>query len=169
MEAPGNEWFESSFGRAMLQITKGGTINLEGLRLAGEAEDPQSVRPQGAENYPEPCPREKGTERRFVRERGIWASWRMIGVGGSLGRCERVTARRAAERESGSTTGGRSLEPVARSAPAMCRGRQITVAGKRGTGSAKAEPFYKHGKSAMLILPDRAFLPLVFAASDSAL
>ncbi len=88
--------FETSFGRAMLQITNGGTINLEGLRLAGEAEDPQSVRPQGAENYPEPCPREKGTERRFVREHGIWASWRMIGVGGSLGGCDRVTARRRA-------------------------------------------------------------------------
>ena len=31
-------------------------------RLTGEAEDPQSVRPPGPESYPEPCPREKGTD-----------------------------------------------------------------------------------------------------------
>jgi hypothetical protein len=40
-------------------------------RLAGEAEGPQSVRPPGAENYPEPCPREKGTERRCRRFLGL--------------------------------------------------------------------------------------------------
>jgi hypothetical protein len=43
-----------------------------------EAEAPQSVRPPGAENYPEPCPRNRGTERRCVRE--IWnqAAWRVL-------------------------------------------------------------------------------------------
>ena len=49
----------------------------ERTRLAGEAEGPQSVRPPGAENYPEPCPREKGTERRCRPDRWIRALWRM--------------------------------------------------------------------------------------------
>ena len=43
MAAPGNERFEASFGifepsfsRAMLQITNGGTVNLEGPGLSGK-------------------------------------------------------------------------------------------------------------------------------------
>jgi hypothetical protein len=37
----------------------GGTVNLESP-VYREAQAPQSVRPPGAENYPEPCPRENG-------------------------------------------------------------------------------------------------------------
>jgi hypothetical protein len=50
-----------------------------------EAEAPQSVRPPGAENYPEPCPREKGTERRCVP--GCWnqADGRILRTDGYVG------------------------------------------------------------------------------------
>ena len=67
-------------------------------RLAGEAEGPQSVRPPGAENYPEPCPREKGTERRCGPEQWNWAYWRMTRDGRLLGRHPTVTGRPTAGR-----------------------------------------------------------------------
>jgi hypothetical protein len=132
MAAPGNERFEASFGifepsfsRAMLQITNGGTVNLEGPACR-EAKGPQSVRPLGAENYPEPCPREKGTERRCVPEHWNEADWRMTRDGRLLGRHPTVTAR-PTEGRSGRVAGplaARLKNKVNPGGPALLGARQ---------------------------------------------
>jgi hypothetical protein len=115
------------------------------------------VRPPGAENYPEPCPRKNGTERKCGPEQRYWAYWRMTRDGQLRGRHPTVTSRLTAGRSWEWQDHRQRVLRKGESRRASTPGRESSSLAPANEGTASAMQSQANRiKSAWRTLPDRA-------------